>query len=205
MPDIFVKENKHDHVNDLSLVKENHIHPLSSFCINPIGVSFENQEEDEKVLLFLRRHFITNLPWLFITLILSIVPPVIFILNVKVPGLFFNIPENILTVLIIFYYLIVFSYAFINFITWYYNISLVTQKRVVDIDFSDVVYHDVAMTKLNLVEDVNYNQIGFIRSFFNYGDVFVQTAGEKPNFDFLAVPQPAKAVDIIENLIGGPR
>ena len=153
--------------------------------------------------LFLRRHFITNIPWIFISLVLSLVPPLLFILNIKIPILFFSVPENFLIVFIVFYYLVVFIYAFISFITWYYNISLVTQKRVVDIDFSDIVYHDVAMTKLNLIEDVNYTQTGFIRSFFNYGDVFVQTAGEKLHFDFLAVPNPANAVNITENLIGG--
>lgn len=208
MPDIFIPENKPENQpalnnTDLKFTKENHIHALSSFCQNPVGVSFQNQEEDEEVLLFLRRHFITNIPWIFISLVLNIIPPLLFILNIKIPILFFSVPENFLTVFIIFYYLVVFIYAFISFISWYYNISLVTQKRVVDIDFSDIVYHDVAMTKLNLIEDVNYTQIGFIRSFFNYGDVFVQTAGEKLHFDFLAVPNPAKAVDIIENLIGG--
>lgn len=204
MPDIFIPESQPALNNtDLKLIKENHIHALSSFCQNPVGVSFQNQEEDEEVLLFLRRHFITNVPWIFISLILSLIPPVLFILNINIPIFFFNIPGNFLTVSVIFYYLVVFIYAFISFITWYYNISLVTQKRVVDIDFSDIVYHDVAMTKLNLIEDVNYTQTGFIRSFFNYGDVFVQTAGEKLHFDFLAVPSPSNAVNIIENLIGG--
>jgi len=208
MPDIFIPENRpvndtHDENAHLKLTKENHIHALSSFCQNPVGISFQNQEEDEEVLLFLRRHFITNIPWIFISLVLSLVPPLLFILNIKIPILFFSVPENFLIVFIVFYYLVVFIYAFISFITWYYNISLVTQKRVVDIDFSDIVYHDVAMTKLNLIEDVNYTQTGFIRSFFNYGDVFVQTAGEKLHFDFLAVPNPANAVNITENLIGG--
>ena len=208
MPDIFIPENRpvndtYDENAHLKLTKENHIHALSSFCQNPVGISFQNQEEDEEVLLFLRRHFITNIPWIFISLVLSLVPPLLFILNIKIPILFFSVPENFLIVFIVFYYLVVFIYAFISFITWYYNISLVTQKRVVDIDFSDIVYHDVAMTKLNLIEDVNYTQTGFIRSFFNYGDVFVQTAGEKLHFDFLAVPNPANAVNITENLIGG--
>ena len=33
--------------------------------------------------------------------------------------------------------------------------------RIVDIDYSGLLYHDVAFTKLNLIEDVNYIKTGF--------------------------------------------
>lgn len=213
MPDIFIS-NKTDSnsnhnpakIKTLEIIEPDHIHLLSSFCRNPANVSFQNQEHDEKILLFLRRHFITNVPWIIAIFILALIPFILLFLNSRIPDFFvFNIPNKFITIIIIFYYLIVFAYAFISFISWYYNISIVTQKRVVDIDFSDIVYHDVAMTKLNLIEDVNYTQTGFIRSFFNYGDAFVQTAGENLHFDFLAIPKPAKAVEIIESLIGRVR
>jgi len=71
-----------------------------------------------------------------------------------------------------------------------------------DLDFSNLVYHDVTETKLNLVEDVRYTQSGFIRSFFNFGDLFVQTAAEKENIEGLAVPNPGRGVRIIGDLIG---
>jgi hypothetical protein len=41
---------------------------------------------------------------------------------------------------------------------------------------------------------------GAIRTIFNYGDVLVQTAGEVPNFDFLAVPNPDKVVKVLQEL-----
>ena len=85
---------------------------------------------------------------------------------------------------------------------WFYNITLVTEKGVIDIDYSNLVYHDVAITNLNLVEDVNYTKIGFFRSFFDYGDLFVQTAGGKENLEAIGIPNPAKAVHIIANKIG---
>lgn len=198
MPDVFVarkNQNKNKHPSFMP--------HLASFCEKPDGVSFQNQEEDEKILLFLRRHFITNVPWIFIALILIAIPPFFLTLNSQLS--IFNLsalPARFTTIFTVFYYLIILNYIFISFITWFYNISLVTQKRIVDIDFSDLVYHDVAITKLSLIEDVNYTQSGFIRSFFNYGDVFVQTAGEKTHFDFLATPKPGKVVDIIQNLIG---
>ena len=85
---------------------------------------------------------------------------------------------------------------------WFYNITLITDRGVVDIDYSNIVYHDVAMTNLNLIEDVNYTKVGFIRSLLNYGDLFVQTAGGKENLEALAVPNPAEAARIIGESIG---
>lgn len=200
MPDIFINQPVSPSV---SSALPSHSHHFASFCEHPDGVHFEHQEKDEYILLFLRKHFITNVPWIFSVTLLLILP---FIVNILLPATGFSpiipAPNSFLLIFILFYYLVVTTYAFIQFITWYYTISIVTQKRIVDIDFSDVVFHDVAVTKLNLIEDTNYTQVGFIHTFFNFGDVFVQTAGEKLHFDFLSVPKPTRVVNIIQNLIG---
>src|SRR6266581_9423405 len=36
----------------------------TSFCKNPTNISFNQQRTDEKILLFLRRDFITNIHWI---------------------------------------------------------------------------------------------------------------------------------------------
>lgn len=178
------------------------VHFLSSFCENPDGISFQNQEHDETIILFLRKHFITNVPWIATTLLLLILPLLLPLFFMSQGFPFNDISLQFKTVITFFYYLIVFAYAFINFITWYYDVFIITQKRVVDIDFSDLIYHHMAITKLDLVQDVNYSQSGFLRSLFNYGDLFIQTSGNNPNFDGFAIPQPTKAANIISNLIG---
>lgn len=197
MKDIFV--------STISTKKEDHIHALSSFCQNPLGFSFQNQEKDEKILLFLRRHLITNISWLIPSLLLLILPLILSLFAPFLERFFLSpilLPGNYLTVLLIFYYLFVFNYMFISFISWFYNIGIVTQKRVIDIDYSDIVHRYISFTKLSLIEDVTYRQTGFIRSLFNFGDVFVQTAGTHSNFEFLSVPQPSYATHAIQELIG---
>lgn len=94
---------------------------------------------------------------------------------------------------------------FMSFITWFFNTSLITTERVVDIDFSEVVYKNIAETKMDLVQDVSYTQSSVIRTLFNYGDVLVQTAGTIDNFDLQAVPNPDRAVEIVEEQIGKGR
>src|SRR5258708_3150857 len=188
MPDLFVTSGK-KRGNFSALLKipekqgANDPHMFTSFSLYPDGIFFEDKEPDEKILLFLRRHFITNLSWLGLSLVLAIIP---FIL------IFFTI----------FYYLLIFTYVFVKYITWYFNIGLITNKRVIDIDFSGLIYTNVAATKISLVQDASYSQVGVVRAFCGYADVLVQTAGSLDNFLFEGVPHPEKVVKIVESLIG---
>ena len=156
----------------------------------------------ETVKLFVRRHVITNLPWIVTTIVLLLIPVLIQILLTLTATPLPPLPNNFITIFLLFYYLITFTYAFISFLDWFYNIIIITNTEIIDIDYADVIYHDVAATNVNLVEDVNYTQVGFIRGLFNFGDVFVQTAGGKENIEALAIPQPARIARIILDFIG---
>lgn len=179
--------------------KHRKMHIFTSYCELPPNVTFENQNDNETILLFLRKSFITNFSWLIGSILLFILP---FILLFFVHELFIILPWTFTLILTLSYYLLLFSYAFMNFITWYFDIMLVTDHRIVDIDFEDLVYKNVAETKLDLVQDVSYTQTGTIRTLFDYGDVLIQTAGTIDNFDLKAVPLPERIVNIVEDLIG---
>jgi len=122
------------------LSPQNPVHLFSAFKKDPDGVDFKDKEGEEKIILFIRRSFITNIRWIFFGSLLVIVPLFLpFVLH------FLQNPLPSLTIRFyflfsVFYYLVVASYWFINFISWYFNISLVTDKRVIDINFSNLVY-----------------------------------------------------------------
>src|SRR5258708_1404507 len=105
---------------------EHHFHALASFCENPGTIAFETQEPDEKILLFLRRHFITNVPWIITTIFFLLLPFILNAVFIRTDFSFSFIPSGFITVVVVFYYLIVFAYAFTSFLTWFYNISFVT-------------------------------------------------------------------------------
>lgn len=175
---------------------------FSSFVEDPTNISFHHQEADEKILLFLRSHLITNLRWVLILLIFAILPPLVFILGVNnLP--FPPLPGNFTTAILLIYYVGLFAYAFSSFLTWYFNIFVITKKRVIDIDFAGLVFHDVAETQFTLLQDVNYTQSGPIGHLLNFGDVFAQTAGGKENLEALGVPKPAKVTTFITKNMGG--
>lgn len=173
---------------------------FSSFVENPTDISFHHQEKDEKILLFLRSHFITNLKTGLIATAFATLPVIVSVVGFEsLP--FLQLPFNFVLVLTLIYYLLIFTFILINFLMWYYNILLVTQLRVIDIDFVELIFHDVAETKFSLIQDVNYTQTGVLRNLFNYGDVFAQTAGGKENIEALGVPNPIGVVDFITGLM----
>lgn len=215
MPDIFVGNTMETSVKNeekapsvetkptySSHKTHNHTHLFSAYCDNPNAVKVADKIEGEEILLYLRRHFVTNIPWIFNTIGLIIIPFIVmYAYRFGLVDLSF-ISTSFFTFSGAFYFLIVASYAFIKYLSWFYNVSLVTNKRIIDIDFSSLIYENVEATKLSQVEDVGYSQIGIIRSIFDYGDVNLHTAGPASNFEFLAVPHPEKVINIINNLIG---
>ncbi len=205
MPYVLEKQERLD--NPIPITKspeniDNSVHLFSSFCKNPEGISFENQEKGEKILLFLRRDFITNAKWILIGIALVILPLLLIFSQQIFGNLLSFLTFKFYLLLLLFYYLFVLTYFYINFITWYYNVALITDRRVIDVDFAGLVYKDVATTKLNLVQDVSYAQVGVIRTFFDYGNILIQTAGSLDNFIFESSPNPESVVQIVEELIG---
>lgn len=211
MPDIFVQKEKAEKPIEKPAEKAEDPYSFqtefpteagafTSFAQNTRNVHFEEQDQDEEVLLFTRAHFAVNLKWILWLVFLFFIPPVFIFLNTISP--FFSIPILYGFAFLALFYLTLFVFFFIGYITWYYNISLVTNKRILDIDFADLIYHDVATTKLPQIEDINYSQTGVFQSFFNFGDLFFQTSGEKAHFDFLGIPTPKKASMIVHELIG---
>lgn len=173
---------------------------FTTLSYTPENISFENLQEGEKILLFLRRDFITNAPWIAITTFSALLPLFLPMLLSLVNASLTIIPVQYLLVLTGFYYLIVLGYALTGFLGWFYNIGLVTNQRIIDVDFSNVLYKSVAATLIRDVEDVEYTQAGFLSTFFDYGDVLVQTEAQKANIEFSAIPRPAFVTDTILNL-----
>jgi len=79
------------------------------------------------------------------------------------------------------------------------HITLITERDVVDVDYSHITYKNIAVATYEAIQDVEYVQSGFLRNFFDFGDVFVQTAGHRANIEFLRVPKPGKVADIIND------
>jgi len=167
---------------------------LHSYCLHP-NIHFETQGKNEKVILVLRAHPFTQLFWVFNTLVLVIL---LIVSNFLLPS-FLNIRQLIF--INVFGLIFALSYVWFNFLSWFFNVGIITTERVIDIDFSSVIYKEVTAAKLDRIEDITSKAGGYFESFFDYGDVFVQTAGTEANIEFLNVPKPSQVVETINGLL----
>jgi hypothetical protein len=169
--------------------------PLAAYSYFPDKVNFETRDREEKIILLLRRHPITNVRWIATVILMTLIP--LFLIGFPILSI---LPVNFQVILFLSWYLVTTAYALENFLSWFFNVNIITDERIVDIDFYNLIYKEVSDTNIDRIQDVTYKMGGAVRTIFNYGDVLVQTAAEVPNFDFLAVPNPHQVVKILQEL-----
>jgi hypothetical protein len=178
---------------------------LAAFSVMPAGLTVEVLDKDEQILLLVRRHIITNIRWVLISLAMAIAPVFAGILP-----LFDMLPSRFIFATIILWYLLVVAVILEGFLNWYFDMFVVTDERIIDIDFENLIYRNITSTKIDRIEDVTYNVSGAIPSFFRYGNVLIQTAGAgvvKDNQDTSAqieickTPHPSKVAKLVNELI----
>lgn len=169
---------------------------FTSFSSFPNKVCFETQDDDEAVVLFLRQHPIVNLKWVIISVLLLTLPSVF----IFFPP-FATLPVNFQFVVTLGWYMFVFGYSLAKFMGWFFNIYILTDERIVDVDFQNIFFRKISTAKIEEIQDVNIQSSGSFETFFGYGSVFVQTAAEVSQFEFLSVPNPDRVGKIINQLI----
>lgn len=169
--------------------------PLASFNIFPEGFDFINKDPEEKIILLLRKHPITNLTWILATMVLFILPAFF-----SVMPTFESLPKNMQILLLMVWYLITFSFAFEKFLTWFFNVNIITDERVFDVNFVSLIYREMTDAEIAQIQDVTVQLGGGIRTLFNYGDLYIQTAGEVPRIIFEEVPFPDRVAKVLREL-----
>lgn len=74
--------------------------------------------------------------------------------------------------------LMLWVYFFIDWTDYYLDVLYVTNKRIVDVEQRGFFSREVIHLPYSSVQDVTCDTRGVIATFFNYGDLHIQTAGE---------------------------
>lgn len=168
---------------------------FSSYCSNPKNVNFYHKDSQEKILLLLRRHQITNIPWIFIAFLMLIAP-------FFFPLLSFTemIPWEFKLVFAIVWYMITIAFIMEEFLGWFYHVNIVTDERIIEVDFVNLIYREITDANIDQIQDVTVEMGGVWRTLFKFGDVVIQTAGEVPRIRFEAVPDPDNVAKVLREL-----
>lgn len=181
---------------------------FGSMSTYPEDLQFSTQNAGEKVYILARSHVITNFGWVFRSVFGMLLPWIIYygvgFLNSEVIGVRINIafllPVFGWIVLGLVYYGFVITYAYSNYLNWYFNLYLITNERAIYINFEVFKGKVISEVPLKNIEDFSQNIIGFFPTIFHYGDVTIQTSATRGNFQFKSVADPTWFRDVLSDL-----
>ena len=152
-----------------------------------------NQQQNEKVIILIRRHWFILFRFIFLFLFLSFLPLLFYLFFVFTwPGVFAEIFfYAIMVIFFSLYYLCIWLLFFYSFLDYYLDIWIVTNYRIINIEQIGLFNRVISEQKLYRVQDVTSEVKGIAPTFFDYGYVYIQTAGERARFVFEQIPHPS--------------
>jgi hypothetical protein len=161
-----------------------------------------DQQPGEQAALLLHRHWL-NLAQIFLVFaVLALIPAaaIVGLLSIR-PALFADpVFGPLATLVISAYYLGVWLVTFFEYVDYELDVWIVTNERIIDVEQHGLFDRTTAELHLANIQDVTAEVKGILHTFLDYGDVFVQTAGEVDRFIFKGVPHPDKVKETIIEL-----
>ncbi|MFA6486074.1 MAG: PH domain-containing protein [Candidatus Magasanikbacteria bacterium] len=150
------------------------------------------QKTYERIAFFLHRHLVTFIPVIALFLILLVAPLAVgFLLkNFFLPWWENPLFQPLLVLFGSIYFLSIFLFFYSYFVTFYLDVWIVTNDRLVDIRQMSLFSRTVAEVDLFQIQDATSEVKGFWASLFNYGNIYLQTAGPVPRFVLYNVTNP---------------
>jgi len=161
-----------------------HYHPIfgHSFIIfilyHPIRMI--HLGENEKILLVLHRHWIVIVGKFVASAFLAILPilaiPLILASNI------ITVPESAGPIILFFsviYLMILAMLLFIFWIDYYLDMWIITSERIIDIEQTGLFRRQISEFMLDKVQDITVEIPDMVATFLKYGNLVIQTAGEK--------------------------
>ncbi len=163
-------------------------------------------KNEKEIVIFSRKHWVSFLGHILLSIVIIIMPIIIFIfIKLSHVNLVHGAATNLIVIIISIYYLIVLTFIFTGWVTFYYDIYILTVDEIIDITQQGLWGRKIARLSLLRVQDVNSHIKGFLPTLFAYGDVLIETAGETENFLLKSLPNPqafaAKVLELHSKLI----
>jgi hypothetical protein len=95
------------------------------------------------------------------------------------------------------WFLLMWVRFFMIWTDYYLDVWIATNKRIIDIDQKGLFNREVSECRYEQVQDVTVEIHGIIATMLNFGEIHVQTAGEKREIIIKGVARPNKLRDFI--------
>lgn len=169
-------------------------------------ITFPGKHAEETVIAVIHRHWFDMFSHFFSGILMGIVLlGSLLILPALYPDIasgqhaaFFFFMENT-------FLLFLWVYLFLIWIDVYFDVWIITNERIVNIEQKGLFVRHISELRFSQVQDVTSEVEGLIPSILDYGEVFVQTAGEQTRFIFRNVPNPIGIKDLVMRLASDAR
>lgn len=157
---------------------------------------------DEETVYFLRPHWLTMVPLVVGFGVLLVLPIAAWLVVRMTHPDFFATPgyEPLYVMAASIFFLFCWLFLFQAYIDHFLDIWVVTTHRVIDITQTGMFGRTTSELTLDHVEDVSSEIKGFVRTIFDYGSIYIQTAGERERFAFEDIPHPVQVAKRILEL-----
>jgi len=165
-------------------------------------------DDNETHLLTVRKHWFVLLKELIPLVFLGLLPAVLLTGILFVPA---EYQRRISAVVSGRYSLVISGYgvwvlllwttAFVRITDYYLDAWYLTDKRVIDVEQRGFFSREVAAMTLDKIQDVKINVHGMMQTFFDFGDLHAQTAGEQREFIIRGVYSPYDCKEDISRVI----
>lgn len=174
--------------------------------MNLLRQAFPGQGKNEPVFIFLRRYVVAFLPIALMGLVMIGVSISIFTAayyTLSTAGEAVGPNYELYNWLVLFggcFGLFTVIFIAVAWLDFYFDINIVTNRRVVDVNQNGLFSREISELSLEDVEDVAVHYQGILPTFFNYGEIIIQTAGTESNFLFHNIRNPRDVASIIVDL-----
>jgi hypothetical protein len=162
-----------------------------------------HQQKGETCVFFLHRHWHVLLQIFFPIFLLYLIPGLLlfFFWEKVTPFIQHEIYGPISFLILSAYVCGVWLLAFVEFVDYYLDVWIVTNKRILNIEQLGLFHRTASELALSTVQDVTSEVKGILPTLFNFGTVYIQTAGETRRFIFKEVPDPEEIKEKIISVL----
>jgi len=168
--------------------------------------SIPNQLPGEKVIKVLRRDIFNIFKkFVFLLFFIALMVLFVFFINSIMPDVTSQIYYPALLLAGSAYVLFIWLFAFFSFIDYYLDVWIITNERIINIEQEGFFSRTVSEERLFRIQDVTSEVKGVFPTIFSFGNIYIQTAGEKERFVFEQVPDADKVRELIIKLAESDR
>jgi hypothetical protein len=158
-------------------------------------------EDDEHILLLVRKHWFVLCLQVISVVIIALLPLAFIAVITRIDAIASHIPFNsaLLVTLYTGWLILQWMALFAIWTNYYLDIWIVTNKRLLAVDQRGFFSRTMASFHLDRMQDISVSVNGILQTFLDYGTLEIQTAGEIGQFKVTGIPKPAEIKSTIIN------